>query len=94
MRVFVSLFIVDVVAVFRFLLTGNLLRLSPTCVLIVFFTVFFDACFGVFFLVDISINSFPLRFAAGTINFRVNGSAIYLIPIARYSCLVSITLLM
>ena len=63
MRAIVFLFlvvvvvVVVVVAVFRFLLIWDLLRPAPTCFLIVFFTVFFKACLGVFFLVTMSINS-------------------------------------
>ena len=61
MRAFVFLFlvvvVVVVVALFRFLLIWDLLRPAPTCFLIVFFTVFFKACLGVFFLVAMSINS-------------------------------------
>ena len=57
MRAFVFLFLVVVVALFRFLLIWDLLRPAPTCFLIVFFTVFFKACLGVFFLVAMSINS-------------------------------------
>ena len=60
MRTFVFLFlvvVVVVVAVFRFLPIRDLLRPAPTCFLIVFFTVFFKACLGVFFLVAISFNS-------------------------------------
>ena len=90
MRAFVFLFLVAV-AVFRFLLIRDLLRPAPTFFLIVFFTVFFKACLGVFFLVAMSINSgaactsnsFPIRFAAAAIDFRANGSATRPIPIAR-----------
>ena len=55
--VFLFLVVVVVVALFRFLLIWDLLRPAPTCFLIVFFTVFFKACLGVFFLVAMSINS-------------------------------------
>ena len=56
MRTFVFLFLV-VVGHFHFLLIRDLLHPAPTCFLIVLNTVFFEACFGVFFLVAISINS-------------------------------------
>ena len=57
MRVFLFLVVVDVVVFRRFLLIRDLLRPAPTYFLIVFFTVFFKACLGVFFLVAKSINS-------------------------------------